>query len=159
MERDSKDQIARAVGRIPSGVFILTARCGERRMGMLASWVQQAGLNPLAVSVAVHKGRPIEPLIDESWHFVLNQIGTDPKPLFRHFGRGFEPNQDAFAGLNVTNTPAGVLLADCPSAISCRVHAKYEACDHCIYVGEVIDAVCQEDFEPYVHLRKNGSSY
>ncbi len=126
---------------------------------MLASWVQQAGFEPLALSVAVRKGRPIEPLIDESWHFVLNQIGTDPKPMFRHFGRGFEAGQDAFAGIEATNTPAGVVLADCANAISCRVHAKYESGDHWLYVGEVIDARCQDGFEPYVHVRRNGLNY
>jgi len=159
MSAVDQEKIARAVARVPSGVFILTARCGERRTGMLASWVQQAGFEPLIVSVAVKCGRPIEPLIDESWHFVLNQLGGDPKPLFRHFGRGFEPGQDAFAGLATTDTPAGVILNDCPNSISCRVHAKYEAGDHSLYLGEVIDGSCRDGFEPYVHVRRNALTY
>ncbi|MBI3469346.1 MAG: flavin reductase family protein, partial [Planctomycetes bacterium] len=37
------DPIGPILGRLPSGVFILTARDGTDETGMLASWVMQAG--------------------------------------------------------------------------------------------------------------------
>ncbi len=159
MELPDKQRTAKAVGRIPSGVFILTAKNGSQRTGMLASWVQQTSFDPLAVSVAVKKGRPIETLIDESKHFVLNQVGTDATAMFRHFGRGFEPGQDAFAGLNVRETSAGVSLADGIGALSCRVTAKHDVGDHWLYVGEVLEGESDESKQPYVHVRKNGLNY
>ena len=46
------------LGRVPSGVFILTASDGEgRETGMLASWVQQASFEPQQVTVAVNGTR------------------------------------------------------------------------------------------------------
>lgn len=159
MDTPEKQRSAKAVGRIPSGVFILTARSGPRRTGMLASWVQQTSFEPLTISVAVRKGRPIEKLIDESNHFVLNQVGTDATAMFRHFGKGFEPTQDAFSGLSIRETPAGIALADGIGVLSCRVHARHEIGDHWLYIGQVIDGESDESKQPYVHVRKNGLNY
>lgn len=159
MEADARQRAAKAVGRIPSGVFILTARTHAARTGMLASWVQQAGFEPLAVTVAVKKGRPIETIIDESRHFLLNQVGPDPTTMFRHFGRGFEPGQNAFIGLTVRDAPAGVIVSDCTAALSCRVRGKHDAGDHWLYVGEVIESEAEDSKQPYVHVRKNGLNY
>ena len=40
-------EIAPVLGRIPSGIFILTIRHADQETGMLASWVMQAGFEPL----------------------------------------------------------------------------------------------------------------
>ncbi len=37
----ASDSLAAALGRIPSGLFVLTAGSGATETGMLASWVQQ----------------------------------------------------------------------------------------------------------------------
>ena len=58
-----KQTVGKALGRIPSGVFVLTAVHENRRDAMLASWVQQVGFDPPAVSIAVAKGRPIVDLM------------------------------------------------------------------------------------------------
>jgi hypothetical protein len=46
-----KREIGEALGRIPSGVFIATAEEGSEKVGMLASWVQQAGFDPPTRSI------------------------------------------------------------------------------------------------------------
>ena len=46
-----------ALGRVPSGLFILTARVGDRETGMLASWVQQCSFDPPQVSAAFARDR------------------------------------------------------------------------------------------------------
>ena len=48
--------IGAVLGRVPSGVFILTASDGQgKETGMLASWVQQAGFDPPCDTVAVNQ--------------------------------------------------------------------------------------------------------
>ena len=50
--------IASVLGRLPSGLFILTARRGADETGMLASWIMQAGFDPPMITVAaLHKDR------------------------------------------------------------------------------------------------------
>ena len=50
--------VAVALGRVPSGLFVVTARnsAGEET-AFLASWVMQAGFDPPALSVAVGEDR------------------------------------------------------------------------------------------------------
>src|SRR5690606_34940172 len=45
------------LGRVTSGIYILSVGSGDRATGMLTSWVMQAGFDPPMVSVAVKTGR------------------------------------------------------------------------------------------------------
>ncbi len=160
MPEATQQQIARALGRVPSGCAILTARAGSRRTGMLASWVQQAAFEPPMLTVAVKKGRPIGHLIRESGEFVLNVLGENPGPMFKHFGKGFSPEDDAFAGLTTRDVAGGIEISDQISRLSLKVRGEIDAGDHEIFVGEVFDAAAPElPAAPYVHIRKNGLSY
>ena len=40
-ERDPHKQMAVALGKIPSGLFVVTVRRDEAETGLLASWLQQ----------------------------------------------------------------------------------------------------------------------
>jgi hypothetical protein len=68
----SKESIGAAIGRIPSGVFVITAQRGEQKIGMMASWVAQAGFEPPCISVAIHPEREIYAAIEESGRFSVN---------------------------------------------------------------------------------------
>ncbi len=159
LSEEEKARIGRGLSRIPSGCAILTARAGDLRTGMLASWVQQAAMEPPMITVAVKRGRPIERLIDQSRAFVVNLLGEDPKAMFKHFARGFSLEDDAFAGLDAKDIDGGVVIADRIAWLSARVVARHEAGDHWIYLGQVVAAECDEPRPPYVHVRRNGFSY
>src|SRR6266542_1498351 len=110
---DHAESLAAALGRIPSGRFVLTLRHGENETGMLASWVQQCSFDPPQVSVGVNKQRDALEWLTDGAPFVLNVIPEGGKALVAHFGKGFEPGQPAFTGLEVARereTPP-VLLA------------------------------------------------
>lgn len=159
MDDQLKERIARPLGEIPSGCFILTAGDGERSTGLLASWVQQAGFEPPMVSVALKRGRPIEQIIEASRHFVLNAVPEDRAALFRHFGRGFALEEPAFDGIAVHDSPAGPVLEDCSGHLECRVQSVTDAGDHRLYIAEVIGGDPRDGRRPYVHVRSNGFKY
>ena len=79
------------LGRVPSGVFILTIGTGARSTGMLTSWVMQAAFEPPMVSVAVKLGRYVCDWLTAGEPFVLNLVGESQKQFLKHFGKGFEP--------------------------------------------------------------------
>ena len=158
-EQTIDEQVGLALGRIPSGCSILTARSDSGRTGMLASWVQQASFDPPAITVGVKKGRPITKIIDESGSFVVNILGEDTSAMFKHFGKGFGPEDDAFAGLETRDVEGGIVIADRIAWLSTEVRGKHDAGDHWIYVAEILEAEMEEICAPYVHLRKNGFSY
>lgn len=153
------DTIGAAIGRIPSGCSILTAAHDGLSTGVLVSWVQQATFEPPSITVCLKRGRPAAGLIDSSERFLLNVIGEDHTPLFKHFGKGFSLEEDAFAGLAVRETAFGPLIESCIAHLGCTVTEKVSIGDHDLYVGEVTAAGVVEGARPYTHLRRNGLSY
>jgi len=151
---------AEALGRIPSGLFVVTVRQGDRETGMLASWVQQCSFDPPQVSVAVRKGRYILDWLNDGAAFVVNVIPESGKALIAHFGKGFEPTEPAFEGLEVRRegeTPP-VLLAS-HAYVECRVESHLDAGDHVLVVGRVLNGAVLHHGGPIVHVRKNGLRY
>lgn len=159
MLESTQEALAGAIGRIPSGCAILTAQDGNRTTGMLASWVQQAAFDPPAVTVAVKKGRPIAEILDASKRFVLNVIGEDASAMFKHFGKGFGPDEDAFAGIETASSDFGPLLQSSVAQLGCAVAGKLDAGDHDVYLGRVEQAGGDPAKKPYIHIRKNGLGY
>ncbi len=159
MEESLKQQIAQPLGQIVSGCFVLTAAHGGKSTGILASWVQQAGFEPPAVTVAVKKNRPIRDLIEKSGHFVLNTIGEDSAAVFKRFAKGFDTDDAAFDGLTTRTAPTGVIIDDCLAHLGCRVTGQIDVGDHVVYLGQIIAGSQHREAKPRVHCRNNGLSY
>lgn len=159
--KEDRNDIGSAIGRIPSGCSILTVQHGDCSTGMLVSWVQQAAFDPPSVTVCVKGGRPALEVIDAAECFVLNVIGEDPGAWFKHFGKGFAIDEDAFLGLKVEQTEFGPLLTDCIANLGCRVRDKLTIGDHELYAAEVVSARAPSSppAAPHVHIRKSGLSY
>ena len=150
-----------ALGRIPSGLYVLTVTHGGRPTGMLASWVQQAGFDPPMVTVAIGGQRYVGDWVAASGRFTLNQLPVGSKALIRHFGRGFAPEAPAFDGLALRDEPAaGPVLAGALAYLDAEVAGEIQAGDHRIILGRVVGgAVLEPDAEPMVHVRQNGMHY
>jgi flavin reductase (DIM6/NTAB) family NADH-FMN oxidoreductase RutF len=148
------------LGRITSGIYILTAGVGDRATGMLASWVMQAGFEPPMVTVAVRQGRYVADWLAAGEPFVLNVVGEGQKHLLKHFGKGFEPGEPAFTGLEVRETSAGVpALVDVVGHFLCEPAGSVDSGDHRIFLARVIAGDHASDVAPMVHIRKTGAHY
>ncbi len=93
-------ELEKALGRITTGLYIITAKKGEIQSAMLASWVTQASLEPLGVAIAVSKDRAIESLMHVGDRFVLNVLEEDKyQGLMKHFLKRFAPGANRFDGV------------------------------------------------------------
>jgi len=154
-------EVSKALGRIPSGLFVLTARHEDRRMGILASLVQQVCFNPPMVCVAIAKGRPIMPLISESRRFAVCQMAKGDKILMRKFAAPVVQGDDPFLGFELLprttlNLP---VLAGAMAFLECEVtcHIDVDG-DHDLFIGSVRNGGAK-DGDPFVHLRDDGLKY
>lgn len=152
------------LGRVPSGLFILVA-AGPQGVptGMLASWVQQALFAPPQVTVAVNKSRWINEFLVPGTKVTLNQVVKSDSVLLRQFGKGFEPGADAFQGMEVLTGSTGLpLLRAAMCSLEGCVESKLPAGDHDIHLITISSATAHRDpseFDPWVHIRKNGLNY
>ena len=159
-----ESRLAPVLGRVPSGVFILVAGDGSgRRTGLLTSWVQQASFEPPQVTIAVNKSRYLIDWLKDGSPVTLNQVPKGDSVLFRHFGKGFDPHADAFDGIDLVPANNGmVALSSALSTMEGTVCGQMDAGDHRILLVTITNAIVHRDptqFEPFVHVRKNGFSY
>lgn len=163
-ENENTDMTATALGRIPSGVFILVLGDGQgRKTGLLASWVQQAAFDPPQVTVAVNKSRYILDWLTPGCPVTLNQVQKKDPELFRHFGKGFEPDAEAFDGVSWTEGSNGLpCLGAALTSLEGTVENSMESGDHRIILISITGATVNhnpDEAEPFVHLRRNGLNY
>ena len=153
--------LAKALGRIPSGLYILTVRRGDRATGLLASWVQQAGFDPPMLTAAVQRDRYVGDWIAAGGRFTLNQLAVGSKALIRHFGRGFAEDAPAFEGLELREgARGGPILTAALAYLDVEVAAQVVEGDHRVFLarivaGELLDPAA----EPLLHVRSNGFHY
>jgi flavin reductase (DIM6/NTAB) family NADH-FMN oxidoreductase RutF len=154
--------LQKALGRISSGLYIITAQKGELSSAMLASWVSQASFQPLGFTVAVAKDRAIESLMQVGDTFVLNILKEgNHLGLMKHFLKRFAPGADRFAGVRTRPASNGSpLLADALAYVECTVSTRMEVSDHWIVYCTVQDGkVSDPDGQTAVHHRKVGNYY
>jgi flavin reductase (DIM6/NTAB) family NADH-FMN oxidoreductase RutF len=152
--------LAAALGRIPSGLFILTACHGEAETGMLSSWVQQCSFDPPQLSVAVRRGREILTWLTPGTPFTINILDESQTDMIVHFGRGFSLGEPAFVGLDVER-PNGAppVLVEALAYLECRMVSQHPAGDHDLFIGRVIGGQILNEGKPMVHVRKSGLHY
>ncbi|MBD2258740.1 diflavin flavoprotein [Pseudanabaena sp. FACHB-2040] len=155
-------QLERALGRISSGLYLLTVQRGNVASAMLASWVTQASLAPLGVAIAVAKDRAITSFLQIDDTFVLNILEEDRyQPLMKHFLKRFAPGADRFAGIKTYPADNGCpILAEALAYLECTVTQRMECSDHwIIYATVQTGRVSKVEGFTAVHHRKVGTHY
>lgn len=156
------NDLDKALGRISGGLYIITACKGEASSAMLASWVAQASLEPLGISIAVAKDRAIESFMHVGDRFVLNVLEeSNYQALMKHFLKRFNPGADRFAEVKTYPASNGApILADALSYVECEVVSRMECTDHWIVYSLVhAGRVSKLDALTAVHHRKVGNHY
>ncbi len=152
--------LAGALGRVPSGLFILTVRHGADETGMLVSWVQQCSFEPPQVSFCVRGDRDVLAWLTPETPFTINILDEDQTDLLVHFGKGFDLGQPAFTGLEVQRPEgAAPVLCDALAYLDCRVVSRHAVGDHALLIGRVVAGRVQGEGKPMVHVRKSGLRY
>jgi flavorubredoxin/flavin reductase (DIM6/NTAB) family NADH-FMN oxidoreductase RutF len=155
-------ELEKALGRLSTGLYILTAHKGNFSSAMLASWVAQASFKPLGVTVVVAKDRAIESLLQVGDHFVLNVLEEgNYQGLMKHFIQRFPPGADRFERVKTYQANNGCpILADALAYLECEVKSRLDCGDHwTIYSTVSVGRLSKPDALTAVHHRKVGNHY
>lgn len=158
-----REAIAGALGRVASGLFVVSAREGGGAVeaAFLGSWIMQAGFDPPALTVAVGKQRAARAMVERPGaRFAVSVIADTEKAQVGPFARGIEPGPGALDGLEIERTASGLaVVRGCLAWIECVTRGHVESGDHSIVLGEVVDARGGRTDRPAVHVRVNGLGY
>jgi flavin reductase (DIM6/NTAB) family NADH-FMN oxidoreductase RutF len=123
-------------------VWLVTARAGERRGGLIATFVSQASIVPELprVLVALSKQHFTHEMVEASSAFALHLLAEEQLELVWRFGLESGRDHDKFAGLEVTTAVTGSpLLAATIGWLDCRVETKLDIGDRVLYVADVLE--------------------
>lgn len=157
---DISNPIGIAVGKIPSGLFIITTVQDGRKEGFLGSWVQQTSFSPLLVSIALKPGRPCYDAIKAHGRFSINIIGQDNGGVMKPFW-SVKEGVDPFAGLDHRLSNRGnILLGKALAILECEARSSAVPGDHEIIFAEVVEEhVLNAEDKSLTHTRKSGLGY
>jgi flavorubredoxin/flavin reductase (DIM6/NTAB) family NADH-FMN oxidoreductase RutF len=156
------NDLERALGRISSGLYTITAKKDDLINVTIASWVTQASLEPLGVAIAIAKDRAIESMLHVGDRFVLNVLEEgNYQKLMRHFLKRMPSGSDRFAGVKTYPATDGTpILADALAYMECEVSSRMECSDHWIIYSTVkTGRVAKPDALTAVLHRKVGNHY
>lgn len=152
----------KAMGRLSGGLYIITAKKGEVKSAMLASWVSQASFEPPGLTIAVAKDRAIESLMQVGDKFILNVLEEgNYQKLMRHFLKRFKPGADRFAGVETQEAKNGSpILSAALAYVECEVFSRMECSDHWVVYSQVeTGKVSNPEGLTAIHHRRVGNHY
>lgn len=140
----------RALRMLTNGLYVMTARSGDRFGAATVSWVSQASFRPPLLIAAVRPQSSVFACLCESGAVVLHILGSGQQEVARRF---FAPTRVEGGDLNGEPFEAGAtaapVLRHAPAYVECRVRRIVDDVgDHALVVLEVLAAACREQVRP-----------
>ncbi|MCL2084510.1 MAG: flavin reductase [Oscillospiraceae bacterium] len=134
-----------AMFKISYGLFVLTARDGDKDNGCIINTAAQLTVSPLLISVTVHKANLTHDMILKTGEYTLSTLTESvPFRVFEHFGFNSGKDIDKFADCGYEGRMANgirYLPEYTNGAISAKVTEAHDYGTHTLFVAEVTQAV------------------
>lgn len=145
MEKASAGIFRQAMGRLVSGVSVVTAEVGGKAHGMTVSSLISVSLEPPLLLVSLTAGSRTTKAVCQAGRFGVSILSAGQELIARRFAAS---GTDHFAGLPTAYGDHGVPIV--PNALAhfeCTSSQVITAGDHLLVIGEVL-GVCHRDGDP-----------
>ena len=125
------------LGCFPTGVAIVTTSNADGTpAGLTCNSFSSVSLEPPLVLFSLRKASSLLPTFIEAGSFAINILSQSQDVLSGRFASS--KIADKFESVAWRRGPLGTpLVDDCLASFECSVHARHEAGDHVIFIGEV----------------------
>ncbi|MET4578008.1 flavin reductase [Ottowia thiooxydans] len=125
------------LGCFPTGVAIITTSGNDGTpLGLTCNSFSSVSLEPPLVLFSLRNASSLLPRFMTADAFAINILSQSQDQLSGRFASS--KIADKFEGVNWRPGPLGTPLIDgCLASFECQVHARHEAGDHTIFIGEV----------------------
>ena len=141
----------RVLWSMPSGLYAVGSRAGDRRNMMTLNWATQLSFDPKLVGVGVEQAALTHQLIRQGGAFSLCFIDREDRALVRKFVKPVEVDEAAATvnGVAFHDGPTtGVPILDQAVAwLECQVRQEVACGQHTLFIGEVVDCGFQKSEE------------
>lgn len=132
-----------AMYNLTYGLFVLTAKQGEKDNGCITNTAIQAASEPNQISVAINKANFTHDMVKETGEFTVSIISQDASfDLFKRFG--FQSGRDTekfdgFSGMKRGENGIYYITEGTNSFISVKVEKTVDLGSHTMFIGTVTD--------------------
>ena len=131
-----------AMFKLTYGLFVLTAREGDKDNGCIVNTVSQLTSSPNRVTVAVNKANYTHDMILRTGAFNASILTQDaPFELFKHYGFQSGRTVDKFEGIEMPRTANGIVyvLGVANAVISGKVVQAIDCGTHTLFIADVTE--------------------
>lgn len=139
-----------ALRKLSNGVYVLTARAGERLGAATVTWVSQASFKPPLLVAAVRRQSKVFACLAESGVAALHVVALDQLALARNFFATTDAGDGTINGEPFADgSTRAPVLRNPPAHLECDVDRIVDiGGDHALVVLRVVDARCEGPFRP-----------
>lgn len=151
-----KSAFKQALSQWASGVTVVTTQWNGENFGLTASSFTSVSLEPPLISVCLARSLYTHELLQHSGLFAVSILAADQIEMGQRFAGLIPELDDRFEGLHcpvaVTGCP---IIPGCLAWLDCRVQHSFEAGDHTLFVGEVLEAAARDDGTPLLYYNRD----
>jgi flavin reductase (DIM6/NTAB) family NADH-FMN oxidoreductase RutF/rubredoxin len=155
----------RCLYNLTYGLYIVSARDGERHNGQIANTVFQVAAEPACVAVSLNKKNLTHEYVDRNGVFGVSVLAEEtPMPFVGLFGFKSGRDVDKFAGVGYREGPNGCRLVtdNALATMEARVVGRLDVGTHTLFVGEVVAGDVLREGRPltyaWYHEVKKGTA-
>ena len=163
-QQEDYDKLRRRVlWTLPSGLYVLGSRAGDRRNGMTMNWVSQVSFEPKLVGISVENTAVTHELIAASQVFSVCFVDREDRAIVRKFTKPVDVDLDAktLNGFPYFDGATGApVLSQSVAYLECEVRNTVPVGNHSLFVGEVVNTAFLKDEEtPVLRMEDTRMNY
>ena len=146
--RPSDELVNLVTWKIPNALALVGSRSGSEWNAMTTSWITQVSMDPVLVGIAVDNSSVTHRLISESGCFSVNLWSAADTRTFVKFSKPARKDGLALNDRPVREGTTGVpIFEESVAWMELTVHRATDYGTHTFFVGEIVDAGYDPDFE------------
>ena len=153
----------RVLWTMPSGLYVVGSRAGDRRNAMTLNWATQVSSDPKLLGISVENEALTHRLISGGGGFSLCIIDRDDRAIVRKFTKPVEVDIAArtLNGFGFYDGITGAPILDQAVAyLDCTVTQAVDVGDHTLFLGQVADSGFQKPEDtPVLRMEDTRMNY
>lgn len=150
----------KAMYNLTYGLFILTAREGDKDNGCIVNTAAQVTTEPNRITVAVNKSNYTHDMIIRTGEFNVSILSEASKfETYKHWGFQSGADTDKLESIEYSRSENGIVYIanECNAYISAKVISTIDLGTHTLFIADVTDAevISQEEAVTYSYYQKN----
>jgi flavin reductase (DIM6/NTAB) family NADH-FMN oxidoreductase RutF len=153
----------RVLWTMPSGLYVVGSRSGDRLNLMTLNWATQLSFEPKLLGIGVERTAVTHELIEQGRVFSLSMVDREDRAIVRKFVKPVEadPAAKTLNGFPYVEKATGApILAQAVAWVDCEVRQAVETGGHTLFVGEIVDCgFSKDEATPVLRMEDTRMSY